>query len=107
MQGEYTVDSIPWDRLAAELRKRAKETRKPVSRLVAEAVREQEEARVRELMIRSYELRGRSCIMLEQIRTIAMERLGRYAGRVHGKTMEDVDRALHVTLGIRYGPVLL
>ncbi len=45
--------SLP-DRLAAELRKRARETRKPVSRLVAEAVKEQEEARIREAMIRGY-----------------------------------------------------
>ena len=42
------------DRLAAELRKRARAARKPVSRLVAEALREQEEARIRELMIRGY-----------------------------------------------------
>lgn len=49
-------------------------------------------------------LRGRSFVMLEQVRTIAMERLGRSFGKVDEYTMEQVDAAIHRSLGISYCP---
>ncbi len=52
-------------------------------------------------------LPGTSYVMLDQIRTIAVERLGRYMGRLDQARMEEVDRALHLSLGIRYCPGLI
>ena len=49
-------------------------------------------------------LKTESTVLLEQIRTIDKERLGEYIGR---KTLAAVDRAIVVSLGIKYLEELL
>lgn len=41
-----------------------------------------------------------SIVMLEQIRTISQARLGRRVGRLTPAVMQEVDRALHYSLGL-------
>ena len=43
----------------------------------------------------------RSIALLEQIRTIDKQRLGRYVGRVSGRTMRAVEQAIHHSLGLK------
>ena len=45
-------------------------------------------------------LDGRSTILLEQIQTVAVERLGRRVGQLSPQAMQEVDRALHYSLGL-------
>ena len=47
-------------------------------------------------------LEQNSLIMLEQIRTLDKARLKEYIGRLDKKTMEDVDKALAISVGLRY-----
>ena len=42
-----------------------------------------------------------SIALVEQVRTIDKQRLGRYVGSVSGRTMGDVDRAIHTSLGLQ------
>ena len=48
-----------------------------------------------------------STVLLEQIRTIDKARLGEYIGRLDSKTLAAVDRAIVVSLGIKYLEELL
>lgn len=57
------------DRIAERLRRESRETGKPVSRLVAEALREQEEEEIRQKMIEGYKA------MSEENRRFAEEAL--------------------------------
>ena len=43
-----------------------------------------------------------SCVLLEQLRTIDKVRLQNYIGRLDEATMKGVDRALAVSVGLRY-----
>ena len=52
-------------------------------------------------------LKTESTVLLEQIRTIDKARLGEYIGRLDGKTLAAVDRAIVVSLGIKYLEELL
>lgn len=45
-------------------------------------------------------LPGRSFVMLDQVRTVAMERLGRLVGKADALTMKRVEEALHLSLGL-------
>lgn len=45
-------------------------------------------------------LKRTSCVMLEQVRTIDRARLVRYIGRLDDRTMQAVDKALAVSLGM-------
>jgi len=45
-------------------------------------------------------LKNNSVILLNQILTIDKSRLGRYWGRVALKTMQEVDKALQISLGL-------
>jgi mRNA interferase MazF len=45
-------------------------------------------------------LRESSSVMLDQIRTISQARLGRKVGQLTPDKMEDVDEALHRSLGL-------
>ena len=45
-------------------------------------------------------LNRNSCVMLEQVRTIDRTRLAKYIGRLDDRTMQAVDTALAVSLGI-------
>ena len=47
-------------------------------------------------------LKTESTVLLEQIRTIDKARLGEYIGRLDSKTLTAVDRAIVVSLGIKY-----
>ena len=47
-------------------------------------------------------LKTESTVLLEQIRTIDKARLGEYIGRLDTKTLAAVDRAIVVSLGIKY-----
>ena len=47
-------------------------------------------------------LKTESNVLLEQIRTIDKARLGEYIGRLVSKTLTAVDRAIVVSLGIKY-----
>ena len=47
-------------------------------------------------------LKTASTVLLEQIRTIDKARLGEYIGRLDSKTLTAVDRAIVVSLGIKY-----
>nr|DAF05272.1 MAG TPA: PemK-like protein [Caudoviricetes sp.] len=47
-------------------------------------------------------LKTESTVLLEQIRTIDKARLGEYIGRLDRKTLAAVDRAIVVSLGIKY-----
>ena len=47
-------------------------------------------------------LKTESTVLLEQIRTIDKARLGEYIGRLDSKTLAAVDRAIVVSLGIKY-----
>jgi mRNA interferase MazF len=53
-----------------------------------------------EISARESGLPESSTIMLEQILTVAVDRLGQKVGQVGPTTFEDVDKALHYTLGI-------
>jgi mRNA interferase MazF len=52
-------------------------------------------------------LKTESTVLLEQIRTIDKARLGEYIGRLDSKTLAAVDRAIVVSLGIKYLEELL
>ena len=52
-------------------------------------------------------LKTESTVLLEQIRTIDKARLGEYIGRVDNDTLGKVDRAIVISLGIKYLEVLL
>lgn len=45
-------------------------------------------------------LRNNSIVLLNQILTIDKSRLGRYWGRVTPKTMQEVDKAIKISLGL-------
>ena len=45
-------------------------------------------------------LEGRSTILLEQIQTVDISRLGRRTGMLLPRTMQEVDSALHHSLGL-------
>ena len=45
-------------------------------------------------------LRVRSRIMLNQIRTVDKQRLGRYVGAVDAETLAQVDEAIRISLGL-------
>ena len=45
-------------------------------------------------------LEGRSTILLEQLQTVDMQRLGRRIGMLSPATMEEVGRAIHASLGL-------
>lgn len=45
-------------------------------------------------------LREASTILLEQLQTMFQERLGQRIGRAVPEVMQEVDRALHVSLGL-------
>ena len=47
-------------------------------------------------------LKTESTVLLKQIKTIDKERLGEYIGRLDSKTLAAVDRAIVVSLGIKY-----
>lgn len=47
-------------------------------------------------------LKTESTVLLEQIRTIDKARLGEYIGKLDSKTLSAVDRAIVVSLGIKY-----
>ena len=47
-------------------------------------------------------LKTESTVLLEQIRTIDKARLGESIGRLDSKTLSAVDRAIVVSLGIKY-----
>lgn len=47
-------------------------------------------------------LKTESTVLLEQIRTIDKARLGEYIGRLDSKTLAAVDRAIVVSLDIKY-----
>ena len=47
-------------------------------------------------------LKTESTVLLEQIRTIDKARLGEYIGKLDSKTLAAVDRAIVVSLGIKY-----
>ena len=47
-------------------------------------------------------LKTESTVLLEQIRTIDKARLGEYIGRLDSKTLAAVDRAIVISLGIKY-----
>lgn len=52
-------------------------------------------------------LKTESTVLLEQIRTIDKGRLGEYISRLDSKTLAAVDRAIVVSLGIKYLEELL
>lgn len=52
-------------------------------------------------------LKTESTVLLEQIRTIDKARLGEYISRLDSKTLAAVDRAIVVSLGIKYLEELL
>lgn len=52
-------------------------------------------------------LKTESTVLLEQIRTIDKARLGEYIGRLDSNTLAAVDRAIVVSLGIKYMEELL
>ena len=54
-----------------------------------------------ELAARQYGLPKDSVVLLEQIRTLDKSRLGVRIGEVDAKTLEEVDRALKVSLGVK------
>ena len=43
----------------------------------------------------------RSIALLEQIRTVDKQRLGRYVGSVSGRTMRAIEQAIHISLGLK------
>jgi len=49
-------------------------------------------------------LSEQSEVLLDQILTITQDRLGRRVGHVAPTTMEEIDRALHYSLGIIFCP---
>ena len=51
-------------------------------------------------------LDGESTVMLEQLRTISQDRLGRLIGRLPPDVMHEVDRALHYSLGLMTCPIV-
>ena len=51
-------------------------------------------------------LDGESTVMLEQLRTISQDRLGRLIGRLPPDVMHEVDRALHYSLGLVMCPMV-
>ena len=53
-------------------------------------------------MIMASGLKTESTVLLEQIRTMDKARLGEYTGRLDSKTLAAVDRAIVVSLGIKY-----
>lgn len=52
-------------------------------------------------------LKTESTVLLEQIRTIDKARLGEYIGKLDKDTLGKVDRAIVISLGIKYLEVLL
>ena len=52
--------------------------------------------------IKTSGLKTESTVLLEQIRTIDTARLGAYIGKLASKTLAAVDRAIVVSLGIKY-----
>ena len=52
-------------------------------------------------------LKTESTVLLEQIRTIDKARLGEYIGTLDKDTLGKVDRAIVISLGIKYLEVLL
>ena len=46
-----------------------------------------------------------STVLLEQILTVALERLGQRVGQASLATMDDVDKAIHYTLGLLGCPI--
>ena len=52
--------------------------------------------------IKTSGLKTESTVLLEQIRTIDKARLGEYIGKLDSKTLAAVDRAIVVSLGIKY-----
>jgi predicted transcriptional regulator len=53
MASERLTITLP-QRMAKELRSRARQTKQPVSRLVAQALKQQEDERIRQSMIEGY-----------------------------------------------------
>ena len=58
-------------------------------------------------MIMASGLKTESTVLLEQIRTMDKARLGEYIGRLDSKNLAAVDRAIVVSLGIKYLEELL
>ena len=54
------------------------------------------------ITIKTSGLKTESTVLLEQIRTIDKARLGEYIGKLDSKTLAAVDRAIVVSLGIKY-----
>lgn len=52
------------------------------------------------IVIKTKVLKKKSLVMLEQIRTIDKSRLIRYVGKLDSKTMEKIDCAINVSLGM-------
>lgn len=50
-------------------------------------------------------LDGRSTVLLEQIQTVDQSRLGARTGMLLPQTMEEVDRAIHFSLGLMGCPI--
>jgi mRNA interferase MazF len=50
-------------------------------------------------------LRDPSTILLEQVQTVSIERLGQRIGHVPPHVMEEIDRALHYSLGLSSCPI--
>ncbi|MCL4869267.1 MAG: type II toxin-antitoxin system PemK/MazF family toxin [Anaerolineae bacterium] len=46
-------------------------------------------------------LANNSLVLLNQIRTVDRSRLGQYWGRLTGETMQKIDRAIEISLGLR------
>lgn len=57
--------------------------------------------------IRAKGLKKKSYVLLEQIRTIDKIRLREYVGRISKEDMGRVDRAIIVSMGLKYMEVLL
>lgn len=61
-----------------------------------------QQATITHVAVTANGLKTESTVLLEQIRTIDKERLGEYIGRLDSKTLAAVDRAIVVSLGIKY-----
>ena len=51
--------------------------------------------------IQAQGLREHSIVLLEQVRTVDKEQLGDYIGRADGATMDRIDYALRISIGLR------
>lgn len=74
----------------------------PTTIVAAITSRKTKAALLTHVTIKTSGLKTESTVLLEQIRTIDKARLGEYIGKLDSKTLAAVDRAIVVSLGIKY-----